>query len=723
MVSGDVDGDGDNDVFGGDFVNGFYWFENLDGLGGFSSERSISTLATGGAMNIIMADIDGDGDLDIISAAQTANQIVWHENISGAIDILTFSVPGETLPAYFDAVNHIIAIKVPVGTDLTNLVATFTLSTGATVKVGASTQASGATPNDFTNPVTYTVTAEDGSTAQDWTVKLATPFITSIQPTSAIPGKEVTIYGIFFDAVLANNTVTFDGALATINSGTANSLNVTVPVTTSGPAELIVTTVFGSSDLLTNFTIVATDQGGTFSDPVTYQVSNGPSSVISADFNNDGYYDVAIAGNDQISILLGDGSGSFGTATTYTDVGAPQSLTSGDFNQDGYLDIATGNRNGNNIGVLLSDGTGSFGQVSYYSVGADPRDITSGDYNSDGILDLVTTNNTSDNVSVLLGDGLGSFGSETTFNWGNNPGRIVSVDFNNDNLLDLAISHSTIAEVSILLGDGSGSFGTPTNFPVDGWGNINSGDFNNDGNSDLVLGIFVTNNLNILLGDGTGAFGTLTNFLIGNNPFKVVASDLNGDGNIDLAAANNNDNNVSLLFGDGLGSFAAAINYSTGMQSRSVSSADFDGDGDLDLAVANNGDNNISILTNLNIATDLLTFTFQEETGPAVIDDINHTIDIEVAFGTDVTSLIASFTLSTAATAKISAISQSSGVTSNDFSNSVVYDITAEDGTTIQPWTVNVAIDDGLVAYYPFSGNVNDESGNGNNGVENGGLL
>jgi hypothetical protein len=31
-------------------------------------------------------------------------------------------------------------------------------------------------------------------------------------------------------------------------------------------------------------------------------------------------------------------------------------------------------------------------------------------------------------------------------------------------------------------------------------------------------------------------------------------------------------------------------------------------------------------------------------------------------------------------------------------------------------------LNDGLVAYYPFNGNAKDESGNGNNGRENGGI-
>jgi hypothetical protein len=37
--------------------------------------------------------------------------------------------------------------------------------------------------------------------------------------------------------------------------------------------------------------------------------------------------------------------------------------------------------------------------------------------------------------------------------------------------------------------------------------------------------------------------------------------------------------------------------------------------------------------------------------------------------------------------------------------------------------TANAGISDGLVAYYPFNGNANDESGNGNNGTVNGATL
>jgi formylglycine-generating enzyme required for sulfatase activity len=56
-----------------------------------------------------------------------------------------------------------ISVTVPYGTDVTSLVATFT-TTGTSVTVGGTEQESGTTANDFTDPVTYTVTAEDSST-------------------------------------------------------------------------------------------------------------------------------------------------------------------------------------------------------------------------------------------------------------------------------------------------------------------------------------------------------------------------------------------------------------------------------------------------------------------------------------------------------------------------------------------------------------------------------
>lgn len=66
--------------------------------------------------------------------------------------------------AYGDVGAASVTVTVPYGTRLWALVATFT-TTGVSVKVGNTTQISGDTANDFSLPVTFVVTAADGSTA------------------------------------------------------------------------------------------------------------------------------------------------------------------------------------------------------------------------------------------------------------------------------------------------------------------------------------------------------------------------------------------------------------------------------------------------------------------------------------------------------------------------------------------------------------------------------
>jgi hypothetical protein len=57
--------------------------------------------------------------------------------------------------------------------DLTTLVAEFTLSKGASAKVGNTTQESKRTVNNFSNPVVYRITSGDGETQNDWTVTVS----------------------------------------------------------------------------------------------------------------------------------------------------------------------------------------------------------------------------------------------------------------------------------------------------------------------------------------------------------------------------------------------------------------------------------------------------------------------------------------------------------------------------------------------------------------------
>lgn len=89
--------------------------------------------------------------------------------INTAANILSFDLTEQTEDAVIDRTAHTVVIEVAAGTDLNALTPAITLSDGATMS-----PASGAA-QDFTNPVTYTVTSEDGNTSQPWVVSVTRP--------------------------------------------------------------------------------------------------------------------------------------------------------------------------------------------------------------------------------------------------------------------------------------------------------------------------------------------------------------------------------------------------------------------------------------------------------------------------------------------------------------------------------------------------------------------
>lgn len=81
---------------------------------------------------------------------------------------------------------------------------------------------------------------------------------------------------------------------------------------------------------------------------------------------------------------------------------------------------------------------------------------------------------------------------------------------------------------------------------------------------------------------------------------------------------------------------------------------------------------------------EILTFVVDEAVGEAVINTVDATVDITVAVGTDVSAITPSITISLGATI------DPNGGTVQDFTNPVVYTVTAQDGTTTKDWTVTI---------------------------------
>ena len=84
-------------------------------------------------------------------------------------DILSVSLPGDILSRQPVIGNHEITIMVNEGVDITNLAPTFTLTPGATISPESGTS------HNFTEPVEYTVTSEDGEWHKTYTVDIQRP--------------------------------------------------------------------------------------------------------------------------------------------------------------------------------------------------------------------------------------------------------------------------------------------------------------------------------------------------------------------------------------------------------------------------------------------------------------------------------------------------------------------------------------------------------------------
>lgn len=84
VAVGDIDGDGDLDVLSASWIdNKFAWYENTDGAGTFGAQKIICDSCTG-ARCIQPVDIDRDGDLDVLYASYANNTVGWFENTDGA---------------------------------------------------------------------------------------------------------------------------------------------------------------------------------------------------------------------------------------------------------------------------------------------------------------------------------------------------------------------------------------------------------------------------------------------------------------------------------------------------------------------------------------------------------------------------------------------------------------------------------------------------------------
>lgn len=377
-----------------------------------------------------------------------------------------------------------------------------------------------------------------------------------------------------------------------------------------GKPDLAVTqSTGGTVSVLINNTLPTPVQGSrSFLAPHTLTNGHGnmATGIVAADFNHDGYPDIAATylEDNAVRVLMGKGAGNFNTATVYPVGTNPYWVASGDLNHDGYTDLVTANTGSNNISVLMNnaDGSGTFAAAKNYPVGRLPYQVAIGDLNGDGIPDIVASNYGDNTVSILYGQPGGGYSSGQTLATCTNPYGVAIADFRNSGQNDVAVTCFHTAQVEVFLNNGmlpysqtppppQTTFQSPVVLSTDVYPtSLVVGDFNRDGYLDIVTGNSIANDVSFFAGHGDGTFsaGVISPSL--NFPDSIAAGDVNGDGILDIVGVAPNYNQVVVTLGNGdgtFGTFYQRTEYASGQQPWAVALADFNRDGKLDIATAN----------------------------------------------------------------------------------------------------------------------------------------
>lgn len=203
--------------------------------------------------------------------------------------------------------------------------------------------------------------------------------------------------------------------------------------------------------------------------PYRYGLNSRPAEVMSADLDGDGVLDVAVLGEgrggDSLTPLLGDGDGTFTQAkgrqlheASYTvDLCFAPDINkhSSDFNGDGAPDLAVVNKcsPGKTI-IFLGNGDGLFTRGESYPSQEKPASLDVADFDGDGASDLAVSKfDRTGKVSVLAGAGDGTFQALTQppfYRVGDVPLEATAADFNGDGKPDLATANAFADSVSVL---------------------------------------------------------------------------------------------------------------------------------------------------------------------------------------------------------------------------------------------------------------------------------
>ena len=580
----DIDGDGDQDILSaawGD--NMIAWHENTDGKGTFGGIKVISNSA-GGAFSVIGADMDGDGDMDVVSGYSSGAKVVWYENYNGE--------------GYFETEQLIVdSVYMPKSVQVCDIDGDGDLDVFASSYLG--------------DKIVWVKNTDGlGTFGEDYTITTSARAYESIFSCDIDGDGDMDLLSAsYLDNEISwyentDGNGTFGETLVISNSARAAQSVYAFDIDNDGDQDVLSASQ-GDSKIAW---YENTDGNGTFGvQRIITASAEGACSVYACDIDSDGDDDVLSASQNDNKIAWyenTDGNGNFGEQQIITtSAEGAQSVYACDIDGDGDQDVLSASYYDNKIAWYENtDGNGTYETQQVITTAYRATSVYACDIDGDGDQDILSASYNDNKIAWYENtDGNGSFGEQQVIaTSATGATSVYACDIDGDGDLDVLSASSDDDKIAWYQNiDGNGTFGAEqiiTTF-ADYARSVYACDIDGDGDQDVLSASNDDDKIawyeNI---DGSGTFGEQQVITTSADNAKVYACDIDGDGDQDVFSASWADNKIAWYENtDGKGTFGGQqIITTSAIGAQSVYTCDIDGDGDQDLLSASYADNKIA---------------------------------------------------------------------------------------------------------------------------------
>ncbi|MBI5434027.1 MAG: VCBS repeat-containing protein [Planctomycetes bacterium] len=356
------------------------------------------------------------------------------------------------------------------------------------------------------------------------------------------------------------------------------------------------------ADAERNALVLARDLGdATFAEWRVLSHGNPVYCAEDADVDGDGDADVVTYGVNGLVSFVRDYQQNFGQPLSFGALEKRLDLLVLDVNGDARPDLVSALFDDARLEVYLGTGAGNFYGPSSFPVGAGPVALENGDFDGDGDEDLLSVDRGAGSLSLLSNLGGGAFAPAGTYVLTAIPNDVndaTLADFDGDGDLDVAVTIQSTETFAILLGDGAGALGAPTYYPASTVpSRLESADIDHDGDVDVITTSRLGQFLAVSRNDGTGHFTAPVLQLSGVlQVSSIEAGLLNADLHVDLVCTEDNGARLSVLLNDGHGIFGVNNVLQTPYVPYDAEIADYDSDGIVDVGLVSGSQNLVLLL-------------------------------------------------------------------------------------------------------------------------------